>query len=32
MDAGMAEVGQSCEDPLHKKKKDALIRTFLAEF
>jgi hypothetical protein len=27
MVAGMAEAGQSCDEPLHEKKKDALIRT-----
>jgi hypothetical protein len=28
MDVGMAEAGQSCDEPLHREKKDALIRTF----
>jgi hypothetical protein len=28
----MAEAGQSCDEPLHKKKKDALIRTFWQRF
>jgi hypothetical protein len=28
MDVGMAEAGQSCDEPLHREKKDALTRTF----
>jgi hypothetical protein len=32
MVAGMAEAGQSCDEPLHEKKKDALIRTFWQRF
>jgi hypothetical protein len=28
MVVGMAEAGQSYDEPLHEKKKDALIRTF----
>jgi hypothetical protein len=28
MDVGMAEAGQFCDEPMHREKKNALIRTF----